>query len=125
MTPFIEVVNQLNILPEVFVIPFAALLPPLELVLGILLIVGYLIRFSSIMIMGLLLLMLAAIFPQLLGGPKIDDCGCFGGIMDSAVDIFLIVRDMIIIVIVYIIFNQEKHILALDNQFGQFDRREQ
>lgn len=116
LNDFITVVYKFNVLPQDLVIPFASILPPLELVFGITLFIGYLTRFSSFMIMCMLLSMLVAIFPQLLGGPEIGDCGCFSGLLDSSVDINLFVRDVILFAIVYCIFIQSKHNLAFDNK---------
>jgi len=121
MTTFISTVYKFNVLPQVLVIPFASLLPPIELVLGIALALGYLTRFSSFMIMVILLLFVTAIIPQLLGGPPIGDCGCFGGLMDSAVNINLLIRGCIFFAVAYLVFFQKRHIFALDNKLKQID----
>lgn len=114
MTSFIETVYRFNVLPEVFAVPFAVLFPVFELVFGISLVIGYLTRFSAFCICGMLMMMLVAIVPQLLGGPRIDDCGCFGGLMDSAVNSNLLIRDLVMFAVVWIIFVQDRHLLTLD-----------
>ncbi|MBN2414278.1 DoxX family membrane protein [bacterium] len=115
MTPFIETVYRFNVLPELFAVPFAALFPVFELVFGISLLIGYLTRLSAFCICGMLLMMLVAIVPQLLGGPKIADCGCFGGLMDSAVDINLLIRDVVMFGVVWFIFVQDEYSTTLDS----------
>ncbi|MCK5147385.1 DoxX family membrane protein [bacterium] len=115
LTEFMDVVARFNILPPVLIIPFTALFPPVELVLGVCLVAGYLTRWSALGISFLLMIMCVAIFPQLLGGPKISDCGCFGGLMDSAVDLNLFIRDCVLFAISFFIFTNKKHFFTSDN----------
>ena len=119
MTSFIDTVHRFNVLPESLIIPFSVFFPVIELVFGIALSIGYLTRFSSFSIMFMLLMMVVAIVPQLLGGPEIGDCGCFGGLMDSAVDINLVIRDLILFSLVFFVFCQDKHLLTLDARLGR------
>lgn len=123
MTTFITTVYKFNVLPQVLIIPFASLLPPIELVLGIALALGYLTRFSSFMIMVILLLFVTAVIPQLLGGPPIGDCGCFGGLMDSAVNMNLLIRGCILFTAAYLVFFQKRHMFALDNKLDPVNTR--
>ena len=119
MTSFIDTVYRFNVLPEVLNLPFSVFFPVAELVFGVALVIGYLTKFSSFSIMFMLIMMLAAIVPQLLGGPEIGDCGCFGGLMDSAVDENLLIRDILLFSAVYLIFVQDSHILTLDSKLKQ------
>jgi len=115
LVPFIQTVARFNVLPAWAVIPFSVFLPPLELVFGISLLFGYLTRFSSLMIACLIMLMAVAIVPQLLGGSEIGDCGCFGGLMDSRVDINLLLRDMLLFALAFTIFCQKQYIYTFDS----------
>jgi uncharacterized membrane protein YphA (DoxX/SURF4 family) len=119
-----DVVYQFNILPKIFIIPFASLLPIMELVFGIALTLGINIRLSSFMILLMLILMLTAIFPQLLGGNTIADCGCFGGLMDSPVNGNLFIRDIILTMVVWIIFVQKEHWLILDHLIINYNKNQ-
>ena len=119
MTMFLDTVSRFNVLPAVLNLPFAVFFPVAELVFGAALVIGYLTKFSSFSIMFMLIMMLAAIVPQLLGGPPIEDCGCFGGLMDSAVDYGLLMRDIALFALTWLIFIQPDHLFTLDRKLAR------
>ena len=71
-------VRAYDVLPPASAGPVAAVLPWLELALGLLLLVGLGVRAVAIVSAGLLLLFVAGITQAWVRGLSID-CGCFGG----------------------------------------------
>jgi uncharacterized membrane protein YphA (DoxX/SURF4 family) len=71
-------VRAFQLLPEVLVRPFAYGLPALELVLGVLLLVGLGTRLAAALTAGLMVMFLFGIAAAWARGLSID-CGCFGG----------------------------------------------
>ena len=65
-----------QILPQVLVNPMALLLPWLELVCGVSLLIGLLVRGSALIVGGLLITFIAALAVSLFRGLDIH-CGCF------------------------------------------------
>lgn len=71
-------VKAYDVLPDGLVHPVATALPLLELVLGMLLLVGLVTRLAAVVGAGLLLLFIAGVAQSWARGLTID-CGCFGG----------------------------------------------
>ncbi|WP_420750020.1 MauE/DoxX family redox-associated membrane protein [Rhodococcus sp. O3] len=77
-TQTIVAVRAYQLLPEDFVRPVAAGLPMLELVLGLLLLIGLAVRPVAAVGAVVLVTLIAAILSAWARGLSID-CGCFGG----------------------------------------------
>lgn len=77
-TQTVVAVRAYRILPTEFVRPFAAVFPVLELVLGLLLLVGLAVRPAALVSALGLVALVAAIASAWSRGLSID-CGCFGG----------------------------------------------
>ncbi|MEZ5153843.1 MauE/DoxX family redox-associated membrane protein [Rhodococcus zopfii] len=77
-TQTIVAVRAYQLLPEVFVRPVAAGLPVLELVLGLLLLIGMAVRPVAAVSAAVLVTLIVAIVSAWSRGLSID-CGCFGG----------------------------------------------
>jgi len=71
-------VQAYDVLPGSMVSPVATALPLVEIVLGLLLLVGLLTRLAGVAAVLLVLVLLAAITQAWVRGLTID-CGCFGG----------------------------------------------
>lgn len=75
---FTSTVSTYHLLPKVWIRPFAIILPWLELVLGLMLLLGWATRMAAITSIVLLLVFLAAMGINLARGRKDLDCGCSG-----------------------------------------------
>lgn len=71
-------VRAYQLLPESLVGPVATALPLVEIVLGLLLLVGLAVRVSAVLSMIVLAVLIAVIISVWARGLSID-CGCFGG----------------------------------------------
>ncbi|MFD4470013.1 MauE/DoxX family redox-associated membrane protein [Rhodococcus sp. NPDC058505] len=77
-TQTVVAVRAYQLLPEGLVRPVAAVLPMVEIALGLLLLVGLAVRWTAVASAALLLLLIAVIVSVWARGLSID-CGCFGG----------------------------------------------
>ena len=77
LTMFANGVDSYQMLPEWAVEPFAHLLPPFELFLGLWLLSGIGLRWSGLVASGLVTAFVIAMFSAYLRGLTIS-CGCFG-----------------------------------------------
>lgn len=77
-TQTVVAVRAYQLLPDDLVRPFAAVFPMIELVLGLLLLIGLAVRPVAIVSALALLALIAAIASAWARGLSID-CGCFGG----------------------------------------------
>ncbi|MGI8415714.1 MAG: MauE/DoxX family redox-associated membrane protein [Nakamurella sp.] len=71
-------VRAFQILPEGAVHPVAAVLPYLEIALGLLLLVGLAVRLTAVISAVMLMIYIAGVISAAARGLSID-CGCFGG----------------------------------------------
>ena len=71
-------VRAYQVLPEFSVSPVAVTLPYLEIGLGLLLLFGIGVRWTSVVSVGLLVVFIAGVSQAWVRGLSID-CGCFGG----------------------------------------------
>jgi uncharacterized membrane protein YphA (DoxX/SURF4 family) len=74
---FANGVDSYQMLPNSAVEPFAHLLPPFELLLGLWLVSGLVLRWSGLVASGLVTAFIIAMFSAYLRGLTIS-CGCFG-----------------------------------------------
>ena len=76
-------VRGYQIFPEFLVVPFASVLPYLEIALGLLLVAGLATRLTAILSAVVLVAFIAGVISAAARGLSID-CGCFGGGGDVA-----------------------------------------
>jgi uncharacterized membrane protein YphA (DoxX/SURF4 family) len=76
-------VRGYQIFPESLVVPFASVLPYLEIALGLLLLVGLATRLAAVLSAVVLVAFIAGVISAAARGLSID-CGCFGGGGDVA-----------------------------------------
>ncbi|MCC7518025.1 MAG: DoxX family membrane protein [Verrucomicrobiae bacterium] len=95
--PFADSIATFNILPMVWVNVMALGLPPLEILLGFLLVVGFKRREVAFGIVVLTTIFLLALGQALARGLKVD-CGCFGGGTPSVAKAWgALVRDLLLL----------------------------
>jgi len=111
---FSTAIQNFGIIPNSWVGAFVFSIPVLELISGVLLSIGYCIRISSAVVIGLLIIFIDVIIPNLAIG-NVVECDCFGSLVRSQVDIVLLVRDIFMLCLGVIVYGQSNHILALDN----------
>ena len=95
-TLFALSIDAYRLLPESGVIFVARTLPWLELALGLLLLVGYQLRYVATAASSILLLFFAVMLRSYLKGLGID-CGCFG--FGEALGVGTLVRDGFLVII--------------------------
>jgi len=102
---FANIIRGYNIIPESLVDLTAFILPWIELIIGILIVIGLFVRESSIILTSLLIIFLLSIIIQATKGP-IEDCGCFGKMpfISSSNSYFLIIRNLVLISLSIMIF---------------------
>lgn len=91
---FAMAINAYGVLPEWSVAWIARTLPAFELLLGVLLIVGYQLRYVAAVASGLLAAFFAVMVRSYLKGLGID-CGCFG--VGEALSVRTLVRDGLLV----------------------------
>jgi len=74
----IVAVRSYELLPESLVSTVAAMLPYLEISLGVLLVLGFATRLAAVLSAALLLVFIGGVISAAVRGLSID-CGCFGG----------------------------------------------
>lgn len=75
---FIDAINEYDVLPSALATVYGHVLPYLEIVLGIFLVLGLFLRFSSA-VSGLVVLSFSiAKIQAMIRGLDIDSCGCLG-----------------------------------------------
>ena len=95
---FARIVESYEILPSLLIKPVAIILPLLEMVLGILLIVGLFIKQSAIALISLLIIFMIAVGIRTEKGP-LEECGCFdqSSILATSNISLIFLRDFILI----------------------------
>lgn len=74
----VRAVRAYQLLPEALVHPLAYALPYVELAVGLLLVVGLMVRLTGVLVVVMLAAFMAAVTAAAVRGLRID-CGCFGG----------------------------------------------
>ncbi len=88
----------------------AIVLCAVEIIVGIFLIAGLLVKQSSLVVMFLLVLFIAVFLPQLMVQNEVD-CNCFGPFLSSRVDTIFLIRDLLLLGTAFIVHDKEKQIL--------------
>jgi len=79
----------------------------LEFVIAISLIVNQFVKYSSLVAALMFVVFTMAMAHRALMGNAPSDCGCFGGLIASPVDVFFFARNSVLIVVSIIIFIQQ------------------
>ncbi|OHD69429.1 MAG: hypothetical protein A2W19_05845 [Spirochaetes bacterium RBG_16_49_21] len=112
-------IARYDILPRILAGYAAVLIPVLEMVIGLLLVVGYKVRASSLMAVFLMALFIVSIGLNLMRGRSFD-CGCFdvrriGLDINETISAWLVVRDSVFLVAFALLFSAERHLFSLEN----------
>ncbi len=81
---FAATIKDFGLVPDSIVGSLTVIIPSLECVSGLMLLLGFWTKISSAMVMGLLIVFIAAIIPNIVEGNEVD-CGCFGPLIHSKV----------------------------------------
>ena len=92
--PFQGVVANYRLLPDLMVAPVAYLIPPLELLLGMTLLLGLAFPWPEIGAAALLLLFALAMGINLRRGRRHIDCGCFQSALKQTLSWTLVARNL-------------------------------
>jgi len=96
---FVLIISQFGFSEFPDLKPIAIGFASLEIITGLMLILGMMRRYALYLMYILLITFLAASIPVLISGEKID-CGCFGPLVSSEVDLWLVVRDVVLLVLI-------------------------
>jgi uncharacterized membrane protein YphA (DoxX/SURF4 family) len=101
---FARVVYSYQMLPEIFVNIFAVILPWLELICGILILAGFFMRGSILIINVLLVTFLTAMTISLFKGLDIG-CGCFSaGDINDKINTWYLLTDLLMVCIGFYVY---------------------
>lgn len=115
---FIAIAREWNIIGEPFLTWYITLLPWVEVIFGIMLLVGLYKKISSSVIGLSLISFIIGIVTNMARGKTLEECGCFGSAFEFG-DTFgqLLWRDLILLAMVVLIFLSKSDWLSLDGYF--------
>lgn len=111
---FAAVVENYQLLPLSVIPVFAAVLPWAELLLGLFLLFGNFISYSSLGAAAVLFSFIIALVWASLTGAPMDRCGCFGSMM-SLTPLQAVVFDCFLIFLACLSFRHGKKLLSVDS----------
>lgn len=121
---FAAAVRAYHLLPSPLVVPFALVLPWLELLLAAYLLVGFLTRVGAVGVSGMLVMFIIALADALLTGNTAHACGCFGGVTNPVISLLAggstigwwdVVRDLILLVFALLLVWRGPGIMSVDD----------
>ena len=115
---FARIIALYDILPDAFAAYAAILVPVLEVLLGLLLLMGYKLRAAALLLMVLVALFIVFITVNLVRGRSFD-CGCFdtrrfGLNINETISPWLVIRNLIILAGLALVFRAEKHLASIE-----------
>jgi len=111
---FAEDVANYGILPPLLVNLFSLILPWAEMIAGLFLILGFLSRSSSLILLVLLVNFIVAISINIIRGSQID-CGCFGS--GEELGVIALLRDLVMLAMGVQVFSFDRGLFAIDSLF--------
>jgi uncharacterized membrane protein YphA (DoxX/SURF4 family) len=113
------VIARYDILPQVIIGYAAIVVPVLEMLIGLLLVIGYKTRAAAGLSIFLMMLFILFIAVNLVRG-KSFDCGClnagqFGLDINERISGWLILRDLIFLAGFILLYRAERHVFSLEN----------
>lgn len=114
--PFVAALVALNLFSGWLIDLIRICLPIFEVIVGILLVIGLLTRFSSLAATVLLFTFVTVYFPYFLTGRPDINCGCFAGLSDGKIDIFFLFRNSVLFLIALYIYSQHTHAWSFDRR---------
>lgn len=112
LSSFNNVIISFHILPDQITPIVAIIIPSIETLCAVSLLLGVWIKYSTVVVIALLMLFIAAIIPML-GTESQFDCGCFGPFVQSKVDGMLLIRNIIMVVLLLLIFSYKTHLYTV------------
>ena len=109
---FAQALMNYRILPLVSVNLVAVILPWVELVVGVLLLVGLFTRASSVVAALLLALFLGAVGSALVRGLDIS-CGCFPSNGMGTINLLYLARDLVLLALALHVFSRDRQLFSL------------
>ena len=106
-------IGNYDLLPELLVNISAIVLPWVEVILGLMLILGYKMKTSALLTGGLLIVFIAAVGSAFARGLNID-CGCYSQYVSQKVGWDKIIENSILTVFAILIFISKNNSLSLD-----------
>ncbi len=100
---FIETVQKFIFIKNIIADILAYIILIIEFFVGISLIINFQIKFVSLIASSILFIFIAAIIPQLLIGNEFD-CNCFGSIIQSKINYYLLLRDILLFILSIILY---------------------
>jgi len=111
-------VERYLILPHVFAVPFAYLLPFFEVGLGLYLGAGLFVRGSAFVGSAVMVLFLVAQVQAWARGLSID-CGCFGTLSQTRVGLMSVLRDLALGLPTFVMAAFPARVLSIDSLLGR------
>jgi len=97
---FFQSIVEFDLISEVLIIPTITIIVGIECICGFMLLFNMKVLYASMTLMGLCLIFTVAIIVVLIQNKSIS-CGCFGDAMSSQVSLWLIMRNVVMIAILY------------------------
>jgi len=111
---FAVVIENFRILPESMVVTMAAVVPWLEIILGLALILGYLTRLAASAAGTMLILFIGALASTQIRGFQLPNCGCFGqGVHLTTLQ--AVGLDAFLVLLAFLAYKKGSAKLSLDN----------
>jgi uncharacterized membrane protein YphA (DoxX/SURF4 family) len=101
-----------KLFPAEFINVPAIIIPWIELISGLLLLLGISVKENSAIVTFLLVVFTIAVIISLFRGLNID-CGCFGTIYGSEIGILKVSENILLIIIGFILVKRDSHLFAL------------
>ncbi len=117
---FAEDVANFGVLPPLLVNLFSLILPWAEMIAGLFLILGFLSRSSSLVLLVLLVSFIAGISINIVRGSQID-CGCFGP--GEELGVITLLRDLVMLAMGVQILAFDREFFATDSLLRRKRRR--
>ncbi|MGQ9561639.1 MAG: MauE/DoxX family redox-associated membrane protein [Candidatus Oleimicrobiaceae bacterium] len=118
---FARAVARYGIVPRSLLSFVALTLPPVEVALGLFLLVGFLTRWTALGAVVLLLAFSLATGIVLLRGASFD-CGCLGIIAEERIGLFTLTRNALLTAGALLVFGQGHHLASIDKVIHRGDR---
>jgi len=115
---FIALVKSFAVIPDGLAVVYATLLPWVELLTGVMLVLGFYVRWAAVLSLLMLLSFVIAIIFVLIRDGNLDDCGCFGIFSIQELPEALIARDGFFMVLSALLLFGATPKFSIDKKFN-------
>jgi uncharacterized membrane protein YphA (DoxX/SURF4 family) len=91
----------------------AAMLVGIEFLAGLFFVIGFVTRYTAIVIVGSLLMFIAVMIPHLVVGAELP-CGCFGALSQENIGASLIIRNIFLAGFTLLFLSKKEQPLSMD-----------